>query len=54
MHQNDLENIIPFFMLSFLLTMVWYSPYKRALWHFRVFFGARMLTSFCHYFEIQV
>ena len=54
MQQNDVENIIPFFMLGFLHVMTWYSPYNRSLWHFRIFFVSRIAYSFCHYFAIQV
>ncbi|XP_067941124.1 prostaglandin E synthase-like [Watersipora subatra] len=53
MQQNDLENIIPFLMIGFAFVMTWYSPYSRAVWHFRIFFISRMLMSFCHYFSLQ-
>ncbi|KAF6037568.1 MGST1 [Bugula neritina] len=53
MQQNDLENIMPFFILAFLYCISADPSYTAALWHFRIFFGARVLHSLCHYFAIQ-
>ena len=56
MHQNDLENIVPFFFLGLMFCMsngsylrVYYSK-----WIFRLFFCGRVGMSVCHYFCIQV
>jgi len=54
MQRNDLENIIPFFILGYMYAMTWYTPYWRARLHYRIFVGARLLHSFCHFFAIQV
>lgn len=57
MHRNDMENINPFFVLGAIYCVTAGQDSTRILigkWLFRVFFGARVVTSVCHYFAIQV
>lgn len=53
---NDMENIVPFYFFGLIFCMT-AGPSFSVLYAkniFRVFFAARLLTSFCHYFAIQV
>jgi len=54
-HRNDFENIVPFFFLALIFTMITGERlsqfYCKAI--FRVFFFSRISMSICHYYEIQ-
>jgi len=51
-HQNDLENILPFFAVSFLYTLTG-PTYRVAWWLLWTFTTARILHTICYAFGLQ-
>ena len=46
-HLNDLENIPSFLLLGLLYVLINPTP-SAALWHFRVFFAARLMHTIAY------
>jgi uncharacterized MAPEG superfamily protein len=51
-HQNDLENILPFFAVGFLYALTG-PPYTLAWWLFVSFTVARIVHTICYAFGLQ-